>query len=130
MSFTINHVTLVGGNLVRDAELKFTNGGTAKLTFDIAMNRSYKNNSTGEIQEEVSYFRIINWGNGAKAIANIMRKGQKVAIEGRLLQRKWNKDDGSTVSIIEIIADKVILIGNKSKPPQENSDDGFDESGF
>ena len=112
MSFTINHVSLVGGNLVRDAEMKYTGGGTPVLNFDIAMNRSWKNKDTNEIQEEVSYFRVNYWGKPAESVQKFLTKGKKVAIEGRMQQRRWEGPDGKTNSVVEVVASSVILMGS------------------
>lgn len=111
MAFTINHVVLVGGNLTRDAELKYLTSGTAKLSFDIAMNRSYYSKEKGElVKEEPSFFKVIYWGRPAESIAEYMKKGKKVAVEGRLSQRRWQGNDGKTNSIVEVVASNVVLM--------------------
>lgn len=112
MSFTMNHIVLVGGNLTRDAELKFANNGNARLTFSVAMNRSYKDGND-QPKEVVEFFDVVYWGKIAEAVAPHCKKGQKVAIEGRLSQRKYEKD-GQSRNIVEIVASSVILIGAKS----------------
>ena len=121
MSFTINHVSLVGGNLVRDAEMKYTGGGTPVLNFDIAMNRSWRNRERGEIQEEVSYFKVNFWGKPAEGIQKYLSKGKKVAIEGRMQQRRWEGPDGKTNSIVEVVASSVILMGGLENNQGTNS---------
>jgi len=121
MSFTINHVSLVGGNLVRDAEMKYTGGGTPVLNFDIALNRSWRNRESGEIQEEVSYFKVNYWGKPAESVQKFLTKGKKVAIEGRLQQRRWEGQDGKTNSIVEIVASSVILMGGMSSDNNFNA---------
>ena len=110
MAFTINHIVLVGGNLTRDAELKYANNGNARLTFSVAMNRSYKD-PNGQPKEVVEYFDIVYWGKIAEAVAPRLKKGQKVAIEGRLSQRRYTGTDGQQRNIVEISATSVILIG-------------------
>lgn len=120
MSYTINNVTLVGGNLVRDAELKRLTSGTAKAQFDMAMNRSYMNKSTNETVEETSYFRVVLWGKPAEVLIDYLRKGKKVAVEGRLNQRRWTADDGSTRSIVEIVASNVVLMGSPGRGGSQN----------
>jgi len=133
MSFTINHIVLVGGNLTRDAELKYANNGNARLTFSVAMNRSYKD-PNGQPKEVVEYFDIVYWGKIAEAVAPRLKKGQKVAIEGRLSQRRYTGTDGQQRNIVEISATSVILIGQRqetgsdSVPPPNNS--GSDYQGF
>ncbi len=112
MAFTINNVTLVGGNIVRDAELKYTSNGAAKAAFDIAMNRRYLNKATGETVEDTSYFKIVLWGKPAESLIDYLKKGKKIAVEGRLSQRRWTADDGSNKSFVEIVATNVVLMSS------------------
>lgn len=124
MAFNINHITLVGGNLTRDAELKTTNTGKHVFNFDIGMNRSIKNQD-GTRTDVPEFFKIVWWCDWADKVAHLLMKGQKVAIEGRLSQRKYEKD-GQTRYIVEVVASNVMLIGAKSSTgvdeiPQSNS---------
>lgn len=112
MSFVINHIVLVGGNLTKDAELKYANNGNPRLTFSVAMNRKYKD-ANGTITDVVEFFNIVYWGKIAEAVAPHMTKGQKVAIEGRLSQRRYTGNDGQQHSIVEIAATNVVLIGQR-----------------
>lgn len=113
MAFTINHIVLVGGNLTRDAELKYASTGNARLTFSIAMNRSYKD-AGGQTKEVAEFFDVVYWGKLAEAVAPRLKKGQKVAIEGRLTQRRYTGQDGLQRNIVEVSASSVILIGARS----------------
>jgi single-strand DNA-binding protein len=99
MANDFNHVGVIG-NLVRDPELAFTQDGTAICKFAIANNRVYK--SGDEKKEEVSYFNCIAWGRLGETIAEYMKKGSKVLVEGRLRQSRWEQDDGQKRSKVEI----------------------------
>ena len=101
MAFTINHIVLVGGNLTRDAELKYASTGNARLTFSVAMNRSYKD-PNGQMKEVAEFFDVVYWGKIAEAVAPRLKKGQKVAIEGRLSQRRYTGQDGQQRNIVEV----------------------------
>lgn len=114
MAFTINHIVLVGGNLTRDAELKYASTGNARLTFSIAMNRSFKD-ASGQMKEVAEFFDVVYWGKLAEAVAPRLKKGQKVAIEGRLTQRRYTGQDGMQRNIVEVSASSVILIGARSE---------------
>ena len=133
MSFIINHIVLVGGNLTRDAELKYANNGNARLTFSVAMNRKFKD-ANGNETDVVEYFDIVYWGKIAEAVAPHMTKGQKVAIEGRLSQRRYTGTDGQQRNIVEISATSVVLIGQKNTgtndvpPPNNNASQSWDTS--
>jgi len=118
MAFTINHIVLVGGNLTRDAELRYASNGNARLTFSVAMNRSYKDPS-GQLKEITEYFNIVYWGKLAEAVAPRLKKGQKVAIEGKLSQRRYTNQEGQQRDIIEVSASSVILIGARAESAQD-----------
>ena len=121
MTFTINHIVLVGGNLTRDAELKYASTGNARLTFSVAMNRSYKD-PNGQMKEVAEFFDVVYWGKIAEAVVPRLKKGQKVAIEGRLSQRRYTGQDGQQRNIVEVSATSVILIGARSDAgPQHDS---------
>lgn len=109
MSYTMNHVVLVGGNLTRDAELRYTNNGSAVATFDIALNRKFKQGE--EWVEKVDFFKVSYWGKPAEAISKFLTKGKKVAVEGRLSQNRWQGQDGKTISSVEIVASNVVMMG-------------------
>ena len=114
MAFTINHITLVGGNLTRDAELRYASNGNARLTFSVAMNRSYRD-PNGQTKDIVEFFDIVYWGKLAEAVAPHLKKGKKVAIEGRLSQRRYTTQDGQQRNIVEVAATSVILIGGRGE---------------
>jgi len=103
----INHVVLVG-RLTRDAELKYTSGGSAVCKFSIAINRRRKNGE--EWVEEAHYFDIVLWGRQGEALNQYLVKGKQVAVEGELRQNRWEQD-GQSRSKIEIIANNIQLLG-------------------
>jgi single-strand DNA-binding protein len=99
-----NSVTLVG-NLTRDPELRFTNGGRAVASFGLAVNRRYQVN--GEWQEQTSYFNIVAWGQLGENAAQSLGKGSRAIVSGRLEQRQYENRDGEQRNIVEIVADEV-----------------------
>jgi len=115
--FTINIVVLEGGRLVRDAELRYTNNSTPQLSFTIAMNESYKDQS-GQWQDKPEYHKIVFYGKLAESITPSMKKGIKVSITGRLSSYSYeDKETGKKHSASNVIADKVILL---DRPKQES----------
>jgi len=106
-----NGITLVG-NLTRDPELKFTQGGKAQTRFSIAVNRRWQKN--GEWEEQVSYFDVTCWAILAENVANAATKGARVIVTGRLEQRSWETKEGEKRSTIEVVADAVGLDLSKS----------------
>lgn len=98
--------TTLVGNLTQDPDLKFLPNGTPKLSFGIAVNHFWTDQS-GEKQEKTSYFNIVAWRQLAEDAARNLEKGMRVVITGRLEQRSWDSDDGKKNSIVELIADDV-----------------------
>ena len=99
-----NSVTLVG-NLTRDPELRFTNGGRAVASFGLAVNRRYQVNN--EWQEQTSYFNIVAWGQLGENAAQSLNKGSRAIVTGRLEQRQYENRDGESRNIVEIVADEI-----------------------
>lgn len=106
----INQVTLVG-RLTRDAELKYTTGGTAIAKFSIANNYSKKVGD--QWQELVNYFDCTVFGKTAEALNQYLVKGKQVAIAGELQQNRWQQD-GQNRSKVEIRVHTLQLLGGKS----------------
>lgn len=112
---SINQVSITG-NLTRDPELRATQGGTPVLSFGIAVNDRRKNAS--EQWEDVpNFFECVTFGNRATALSDILTKGMKVAVAGKLHYSSWEKD-GQKHSKVDIIANEVELMQNR-KPQQE-----------
>lgn len=106
----VNHVILIG-RLTRDAEIKYTSGGTAVSKFSIAVNKKRKQGE--EWIEEANFFDVVLWGRAAEALNQYLVKGKQVAVEGELHQNRWEKD-GQTHSKVEINANNVQLLGGSS----------------
>lgn len=96
-----NTITVVG-NVTRDPELRFTQGGMAVANFGIAWN---KRKQDGE--EEVSFFNVSCFRQLAENVAESVQKGSRVVVYGMLQQRSWDTPDGDRRSTVEIIADDV-----------------------
>lgn len=99
-----NTVTLVG-NLTRDPELRFTQGGRAVATFGIAVNRRYQVN--GEWQEQTSFFNVVAWGPLGENAAASLTKGARIIVSGRLEQREYQTQQGEKRTVVEVNADEV-----------------------
>lgn len=79
---------IIAGNLTRDPELRYTPKGTAVARFTLAVNRTYTN-ETGEKKEEVSFIDVDAWARQGEVIAQYLKKGRPVLVEGRLKQDTW-----------------------------------------
>lgn len=112
---SVNQVA-VTGNLTRAPELRATQGGTPVLSFGIAVNDRRKN-ASGQWEDVPNFFECVTFGNRATALSDILAKGMKVAIAGKLHYSSWEKD-GQKHSKVDIIANEVELMQNR-KPQQE-----------
>ena len=121
MANDINKIVVVG-RLTRDPELRFTPNGSAIVKFSIAIGRSYTVNN--EKKDEVSYVDVTAWGKFAEMIGQYYKKGQRVAIDGKLQQSRWEQD-GQKKSKIEIVADNIQPLSfnddQGSNPDQQQS---------
>jgi len=117
MSVSINSVTLVG-RLTKDAELKYTTGGTAVCRFSIALNYRRKNGDQWE--DAANYFDVVLWSRQAESLGKYLLKGKQIAVAGELRQERWLQD-GQHRSKVEIVAANVQLLGDK---PSGNSESG------
>jgi len=102
MASDLNKIILIG-RLVRDPELRYTQGGTPVANFSIASNRSYTVNS--EKKEIVSFFNCIAWNKLGEIIVQYCKKGNRIGIEGRLQQRSWEDQNGNKRSTVEVVTE-------------------------
>lgn len=107
---SLNKVMLIG-NLTRDPELRYIPQGTAVANFGLATNRDWVN-SDGERQESVEFHNIVAWSKLGELCDQLLRKGSKVYLEGRLQTRDWVGDDGQKRYKTEVVIDQMILLAN------------------
>ena len=105
----LNKVQLIG-NLTRDPEMKSLPSGIKVTTFSLATNRSWKD-QTGTRKEATEYHNVVAFGKPAELIAQYMKKGGALYVEGRLQTRSWDGQDGQKKYRTEIVADNMIMLG-------------------
>ena len=114
---SLNKVQLIG-NLTRDPELRYTPNGTAVATFTVATNREWTVES-GERREETEFTRVVAWNKLAELCSQLLSKGRKVFVEGRLQTRSWTGQDGNQRTTTEVvISDMIILDSRRVAAPQ------------
>jgi single-strand DNA-binding protein len=99
-------VTIVG-NVTRDPEIRYTQGGQANASFGVAVNRRWQNRQTNEWEERTSFFNVVCWREMAENVAESIGKGTRVVVTGRLEQRSWETEQGEKRSVVEIVADEI-----------------------
>lgn len=115
-SRSLNKVMLIG-NLTRDVELRYTPNGTAVATFGLATNRSWSTDS-GERQEDTQFHRVVAWSKLAEICGQLLFKGRKVFVEGRLQTRKFTGQDGQQREITEIVAENMMILDTRTRDDQ------------
>jgi len=111
MARSLNRVQLIG-NLTRDPELRYTPQGTGVCTFGLATNRSWTTDN-GDKKEEAEYHKIVAWNKLGELCSQLLSKGRKVYVEGRLSTRSWTGQDGVQKSTTEIVIDDMIILDSR-----------------
>ena len=106
----VNKVILIG-NLGRDPELRYTQGGQAVANFSLATTERFPGRDGAEQQERTEWHRIVTWGKTAENCAQYLSKGRSVYIEGRLQTRDWEDKEGNKRQTTEINAQRVQFLG-------------------
>jgi single-strand DNA-binding protein len=106
---SVNKVILVG-NLGRDAELRYTPGGAAVATLNMATTEVW-NDKSGQRQEKTEWHRVVLWGKTAESLNEYLTKGKQIYVEGRLQTRQWDDKDGNKRYTTEIRGDRIVLLG-------------------
>ena len=107
MARSVNLVILVG-NLTRDPQMRYTPKGTAVASFSVATNRTWL--SEGIEQEAVDFHNIVVWNKLAETCNNLLSKGRKVFVRGRISNRTWDDASGLKHYRTEIVAEEVIFL--------------------
>lgn len=116
-SRSLNKVQLIG-NLTRDPELRYTPQGTAVCTIGLATNRSWTTEG-GEKREETEFHRIVAWNKLAELCSQLLFKGRRVFVEGRLQTRSWTAQDGAQRQATEIVIEDMIILDSRRAPGDE-----------
>ncbi|KKU56227.1 MAG: Single-stranded DNA-binding protein [candidate division WWE3 bacterium GW2011_GWB1_47_11] len=110
-SRSVNKVILIG-NLTRDPELRYTPQGHAVCSFGVATNREWKTDDGGK-QESTEFHNLVAWNKLAELCSQLLTKGAKVYVDGRLQTRDWTGDDGVKRYKTEIVIDEMVLLTSK-----------------
>ncbi len=122
----LNRVQIIG-NLGRDPEMRFTQGGTPVTNFSVAVSRSWQSRD-GELREETEWFRVVAWTRLAEIANEYLRRGSKVYVEGRLATRTWQDREGNERTTTELVAQEMLMLGGREEGPQRDDYDGQRDS--
>jgi single-strand DNA-binding protein len=100
------------GNLTRDPELRYTPTGAAVCTIGVATNRSWTTES-GEKKEETEFHRVVAWNKLAELCSQLLTKGRKIYVEGRLRTNSWQTADGQPRSTTEVVIEDMVILDSR-----------------
>jgi single-strand DNA-binding protein len=124
MARGVNKVTLIG-NLGADPEVRYTASGSAVANVRLATAEAWRDKETGDQQERTEWHRVVFFSRLAEIVAEYLKKGAQVYIEGRLQTRKWQDRDGNDRYTTEIVANEMQMLGGRGG----GSNMGDDRSG-
>jgi len=116
---------MIIGNLGRDPEMRYTPSGKPVTSFSLASSRTWVS-ADGERREETEWFNVVAWGNLAEICNQHLMKGQQVYIEGRLQTRCWEDDNGQRHFRTEVVANEMIVLGNRVRDEAPSSAGAYD----
>ena len=117
-SRSLNKVMLIG-NLTRDPELRYTPKGTAVCSFGLATNRSWMPTDATERREETEFHRVVAWNKLAELCSQLLTKGRKVYVEGRLQTRSWDTPEGEKRQSTEIVCEDMVILDSRRQTEGE-----------
>ena len=115
----LNKVMIIG-NLGRDPEVRYTQGGSAVANLNIATNEVWKDKE-GQKQERTEWHRVVVWGKQAEIAKEYLSKGRSVYIEGSLQTRQWDDKDGNKRYTTEIRCQRFVMLGGRGEGARDNA---------
>ena len=109
--------TLIG-NVGREPEMRYTQAGKPVLNFSVACNRWAPPSPEGERREETEWFTVICFNRLAEVASNLVTKGSKVYVEGRLQTRSYETRDGQTRFVVEVVASELQMLSPRQQRPE------------
>ena len=128
---SLNQILLIG-NAGRDAELRYTQNGAAVANFSIAVTRRYQ--SRDEMREDTEWFNVSAWERQAENVAERVKRGSRVFVDGRLSTREYTSGNGETRTSLDVNANRVLVLtprdsggenANARDSGGENANDGY-----
>lgn len=98
---------MIVGRATRDAELRFTQNNQAVCSFTVAASRYYKDQVSGQWKEVPSFIPVVTWAKLAEQCGERLKKGNAVAVEGRIQSRAYESKTGEKRTLIEVVADRI-----------------------
>ncbi len=125
MARGLNKVMIIG-HVGREPEMRYTPSGRPVTSFSVATSRSWTS-AEGERREETEWFNVVAWGNLAEICKTHLSKSQQVYVEGRLQTRGWEDKNGNKHFRTELVANEMILLGDRRNLRQDTDYDDSDD---
>lgn len=122
----LNKVMLIG-NLTRDPELRYTPAGVAVCTFGVATNRRWTTQG-GEQKEDAQFHRIVTWNRLAELCSQLLAKGRRVYLEGRLQYREYTDSEGNKRQVTEIVAEDMIILDARRQGEEDRLEEELEKT--
>ena len=119
----MNRVVLAG-RLTKDPELRYTPNGVAVANFTVAVNRPFKNQQ-GE--QEADFINCVAWRKQAENLANYMRKGSLVGVDGRIQTRTYENQEGRRVFVTEVLAEHITFLESRNESQTSGNTGQFEQ---
>ena len=110
--------SVIVGRLTKDVDLRYTQNGKAVGNFTLAVNRPFRNQQTNDY--DADFINCVAWGKQAENLAQYMKKGSQVGVDGRIQTRTYEDKDGKTVYVTEVVADNIQFLESKKSNNQNN----------
>lgn len=112
MSLALNRV-IIGGYMARDLEIRYTPGGMAVGSVAVGVNREWTDQNSGDKKSEAVFVDVTIWGKQAENVAQYLKQGSPIIVEGRLSQDSWeDKETGKKRYKMFVTAERVQFVGN------------------
>ena len=121
----VNKVILVG-NLGKDPEVRYLEGGTAVANFSLATSETYKDRS-GQRVEQTEWHNIVVWRKLAEVAEKFLKKGMTIYVEGKLRSRSWDDKEGQKRYTTEIVADTFTILSKKENGRENTSQENLED---
>lgn len=123
----LNHIVIMG-RLARDPDLRHTQSGTPVASFTLAVDRDFKDKTTGE--RATDWIDVVAWRSTGEFVSRYFSKGRMAVVDGRLQTRAWTDKDGNKRKSVEVVADHVYFGDSKRDGDSCNTYQGNAPSGY
>ena len=109
--------------------MRYTPSGTSVCSFGLATNRSWTPSDGGDKVEKAEFHNIVAWGKLAEICGQLLHKGDKAYVDGRIQTRDWKTEDGQERRITEVVIDNMMLLNSRGGGNNYSNDGDYGDQG-